>query len=67
MAWIEFNPTLRTEIARRYRQWALGQPRQANQIGEASWSSVTGPHGELQLPDAFVDELECLGVAFTRR
>lgn len=58
MSWIDFDPALRNEIERRYREWGSRQPRQPVQIGSVLLGSVTDPFGRMQLLDAFVDELE---------
>lgn len=66
MAWIKFSPEHRGEIQERYRVWDSEQPRLPNQLGGPMLSSVTGPSGEMQLPDAFVDALEQARVPFQR-
>ena len=67
MAWIQFAPADRGQIDRRYREWGSRQPKEPGQIGSVTLFSVEGPFGELQLPDAFVDELERSAIPFERR
>lgn len=66
MAWIKFNPERRGEIEERYRVWGSEQPRLPSQLGGLMLMSVTGPFGEMQFPDDFVDELERARVPFER-
>jgi len=72
MAWIQFDASFGQQIEKRYRFWGASQPRQPGQIGSAMLSSVeAGPDPDnivdMQLPDAFVDELEGSGIPFKRR
>lgn len=66
MSWIEFDPTLRMEIERRYSEWGARQPRLPGQIGGPILGSVIDPFGRMQLHDEFVDELVASGFPIKR-
>jgi len=66
MALVRIHPDYTMQVERLYRQWGRELPREPNQIGGPTLPSVTHPSGETELPDAFVDELERMGIPVER-
>jgi hypothetical protein len=71
MAAIQYDARLETQVEKEYHRWRIARPRQPGQLGSTAWLDVKGgPYPDntvyRQFPDAFVDELEGLGIAFER-
>lgn len=66
MARILVEPDYTMEVERRYSEWGRQLPREPGQIGGPLLFSITHPFGEVEFPDAFVDEIERVGIPFER-